>query len=262
MGTVVFLLVCSGIALLWMVAVRRERRGQFDGAREALRGLGSAPVETREGVAAEVQGLAVSIRYDEPRTGYVARTVMTVALPSDAPRFELEMWPKDERRDTETSIDLDLEGSDFANAFGIEAAPSSVARALLDQPTIERLLALHPCHFVVSEREMRLTKQGQVAEPERVQHMVEALVALAKRVCLISIEQQEQRIAGAISREAYRGLSPQALDAANEDAPRKAQSELATLKDSRAHRAAAMRAVAITAAIVMFMLAAAVHMCR
>jgi hypothetical protein len=103
-------------------------------------------------------------------------TVCTVPLQEGALHFVMELRPQSETEALAVArgeaVDVAVGDDLFDRAFVIEAAPSNVVAALLDDATRARLLALSPCRLVCTDDRVRLIKWGNCTQPEVVERIV------------------------------------------------------------------------------------------
>jgi hypothetical protein len=132
------------------------------------------------------------------------------------------------------AIDLILGDEMFDDAFIVEAAPSELARALLDEPIRAALLTFMPCRLTIAAQELCFEKQGAVDEPGEVRRLVELCVGACARLVSLSGEMQEKQLALAGELGGYRGPSPEALRTLG--ASSRDQAELEALVAARMRR--------------------------
>jgi hypothetical protein len=141
------------------------------------------------------------------------------------------------------AIDLVLGDGAFDDSFIVEAAPSEMARALLDRNARTALLTFHPCVVTVAGDKLTFSKSGYLEEPAEIARVLDMCADLASRLEVLPAEILEHRLAGSheIEPAGYRGASPASMRAL-EMTPRD-MSELAALHQARAKRAALKRAL-------------------
>ncbi|HEX3770733.1 MAG TPA: hypothetical protein VHV30_07715 [Polyangiaceae bacterium] len=216
-----------------------------------LRLGGAAAVEARLG--------GVLIRYVlQPGGKQTPRKTICEAWLPEASPLEMELRPETERelRNLEQgrAIDLVLGDEAFDDSFVVEAAPSDMARALLDRNARTHLLAFHPCVLSIEGQRLRFTKTSYLEEPAEIARVIDTCADLASRLRALPAQILEQRLAEAHEMEptGYRGASPAAMRAL-QTSPR-AASELAALHDVRAKRARIRQFV--TAAVIVLVVVA------
>src|ERR1019366_8135134 len=151
------------------------------------------------------------------------RTVCVASVPA-ATALEMELRPETARelRNLEhgRAIDLVLGDDAFDDSFIVEAAPSDMARALLDRNTRTALLAFHPCVLTLSGTELRFVKTGWLDEHAEIARVLALCADVASRLGALPALVLEQRLAPRRARER---------------SPRDA-SELAALHQARSRR--------------------------
>jgi hypothetical protein len=175
---------------------------------------------------------------------------------SEASPLEMELRPEtaSEIRNLEHGRAVDL-------VLG-EAAPSGMARALLDRNTRTALLSFHPCVVTVAGDKVKFTKTGYLEEPAEIARVVDMCAELAARLQVLPAQLHEERVAASheVTPAGYRGASPASMRAL-QTSPRDAD-ELGALHQARAKRAQLTRflnlailVLAIVAGVVMATLA-------
>ena len=238
MGALV-LLVALGVIASAAFASTRARKRTIE---ETFRTLGAEPRRVTE--RPSIQGLGLwaiegrihgqTVRY-ALRAGSKSRpkrTVCVASVPAGTP-LEMELRPETPHEVSQVehgrAIDLVLGDEAFDDSFIVEAAPSDMARALLDRNTRTALLAFYPCVLTLAGGELRFVNTD-----------------VASRLATLPAQLLEQRLAEGREGEAlgYRGPTPAAMRAL-ERSPRDA-SELAALHEARARRRRVSRAVNLT----------------
>jgi hypothetical protein len=127
------------------------------------------------------------------------------------------------------AIEVQLGDEAFDRAFVVEAAPSDVIRALLDESTRAALLALAPCRFALDAGALHLSKRGTRTSKAIVAQVVGLCVDVRERVERLPLEMARHR-----EPAGYRGALGEAA-ARPEDAAR-ADAEIAAVEDARRAR--------------------------
>src|ERR1019366_307630 len=100
--------------------------------------------------------------------------------------LEMELRPETARelRNLEhgRAIDLVLGDEAFDDSFIVEAAPSDMARALLDRNTRTALLAFYPCVLTLAGGELRFVKTGYLDEHAEIARVLELCTDVASRL--------------------------------------------------------------------------------
>jgi hypothetical protein len=225
---------------------------------ETLRRLGATTHSRPDGYAFELAGVTATYLLGEEIDDDVAGpfTVCTVPLHTSALHFLMDLRPQsvDEVRAVARGDALDLTIGDdpFDRAFVIEAAPSNVVAALLEDTVRARLLALAPCRLTCTGDRVRLIKWGNCARPRVVERIVLACFGFRDAV---------QRLPETLARRqqpaGYRGGSPIARP---EDVDRAAR-EIAEIEQIRRTRRQIRSAKAGVVFMALAMLAAAYAWC-
>jgi hypothetical protein len=159
-------------------------------------------------------------------------TVCTVVVPatSDAPRFLLELRPRQSREHAAVArgdaIHVDLGDAAFEHAFVVEGAPAHAIRLLLEARVRAALLGLAPVRVALTADKVTLRKWGTWVEPGVVRSIVQACLELRG-----SAMQLPEQIARSSEPAGYRG---ERLTRPEEDA--KATLELSELERVRRTR--------------------------
>jgi hypothetical protein len=245
LGILVFV-VAGGVIAATSYASQQARKRAIE---ETFRTLGAEPRRVIE--AASIQGVGLwaiegrlhgqTVRYGLRAGGKNTpkRTVCVASVPA-ATALEMELRPETARelRNLEhgRAIDLVLGDDAFDDSFIVEAAPSDMARALLDRNTRTALLAFHPCVLTLSGTELRFVKTGWLDEHAEIARVLALCADVASRLGALPALVLEQRLAERRESEpdGYRGASPGAMRAL-ERSPRDA-SELAALHQARSRR--------------------------
>jgi hypothetical protein len=238
-GMGVFFVVGFFIAVLGFGAqgLARQRRRAED-VRNAFRLLGAEAEGGWSTFDGHLRG--VHVTYELVGTGRSNNqpTVCTARLPG-VPQLELDLRPETRSEKAQVAhgraIDVQVGDKAFDEAFVVEAAPSELARALLDAPTRAVLLAFAPCRLELIDRDLTFTKSGYVEQTLHVRQILETVVGLSTRMFELPAQVAEQRLlAAATNAPGYRGMSlgaSIALEKATQD-----QAELAALASIRERR--------------------------
>jgi hypothetical protein len=239
MSILVFL-VFVAIAAAVVVSAYGAKQERLRVVADELRALGAAPVSAGNAVMGSAGGMAVTYELRPGGKNVPSRTFCTALIPPDCPRLEMDLRPQTtgELRHVEKgrAIDLILGDDAFDDAFIVEAAPSEVARAILDEPIRAALLTFWPCRLTVAARELCFDKGGFIEQPGEVKRLLEMCVGACARLAALSTEMQEQQIELARSGGlgGYRGIAPDGLRAL--DRTSGFEVELAALDAARARR--------------------------
>ncbi len=203
------------------IGVTHQRKRVFE---EAFRALGATPVDDLRGDTWKLRGVPLHYAIDYPvRVGFTARrtprarTLCRAVLAPGRPPFEMDLRPQtavEERHIARgRAIDLVLGDKAFDESFVVEAAPSDMTRALLDEHARTGLLALFPCQMTVVGDALVFAKAGVLEDVEEVKRVVELCAHVGARLGALPAEFLEQRIAAAREGElaGYRGPSPEAM---------------------------------------------------
>jgi hypothetical protein len=214
-----FAFVAAGGA--WFVHKTRDARLRV--VEEAFRSLGGEPVRAHGGVEGRVKGhllvLGTEMRTKNMPVTETSRTWCRVQLPAALPPFEMDLRPetRTEERDVERGLAIDLIVGDaaFDASFIVEAAPTDMAKALLDEPARTGLLAFHPCRMTIADGTLRFSKGAALDEYAEVRRVLELCSHVASRLQSLPAQFHEQRLALAQGGElaGYRGPSPEAMRA-------------------------------------------------
>jgi hypothetical protein len=244
-GLLVFL-VAGGTIAATAYASREARKRAIEAT---FRHLGAEPRRV-SGASAFLAGMAsvegrvhgTPMRYGLQAGGKQTpkRTICEASL-AEPTTLEMELRPETARelRNLEhgRAIDLVLGDEAFDDAFIVEAAPSDLARALLDRNARTALLTFHPCVVTIAGDKVRLSKSGYLEEPAEIARVLELCADLSERLHTLPAQLLEQRLSESREMEAagYRDASPAAMRALARS-PRDA-SELAALHAARTKRA-------------------------
>jgi hypothetical protein len=267
--SILALLVFVGVAAAFLVSAYGAKQERIRVVSDELRALGASPVSSGNTVMGSAGGTPLTYELRPGGKNTPSRTFCTALLPPDSPRLEMELRPQTpgELRHVEKgrAIDLILGDDAFDDAFIVEAAPSEVARELLDEPIRAALLTFWPCRLTVAARELCFDKGGFIEQPGEVKRLLEMCVAACGRLGALSAEFQERQLElarmGGLG--GYRGLAPDALRAL--DRTSGAEVELAALDAARARRRkwrtqrTALAVTALLAGIVVALRLAACH---
>ena len=239
------IVVAGGVIAATMVSSQQARKRAVE---ESFRRFGAEPRRVSEplsllagfwGVEGRIRGLTVRYGLQAGGKQQPKRTVCEawLAQPTD---LEMELRPETAREvslvEHGRAIDLVLGDEAFDDSFVVEAAPSDLARALLDRNARTGLLTFHPCVVTLADGKLRFVKTGYLDEPAEIARVLDLVSDLGSRLGTLPAQLLEQRLAESRDGEAsgYRGASPAAMRAL-ERSPRDA-SELAVLRETRARR--------------------------
>jgi hypothetical protein len=237
--------VAGGLIAATAYATRRDRERAIE---ETFRRLGAEPRRVSNALSALSGSWAIegrlrglTIRYGLHAAGKQRpkQTICEARL-VEPTALEMELRPETAREIRQVehgrAIDLVLGDEAFDDSFIVEAAPSDLARALLDRNARTGLLSFHPCVVTLSGTDLRFAKTGYLDEPAEIARVLELCADLGSRLGALPAQLLEQRLAENRDGEAagYRGPSPSAMRAL-EQSPRDA-SELAALHEARAVR--------------------------
>jgi hypothetical protein len=236
LGALGVLLVASILAAV--VAARiRQKDQRLEVVAEALRACGAEPMRIGSAVEGTVRGVAVTYELRDPGKNTPARTMCRVSFSGSAPPFEMDLRPQTPSEELHVqrgrAIDLVMGDPAFDDAYIIEAAPSDVARALLDQKARAELVALHPCRLTALSHELTWQKERCVDDALDVRRVVELCVSAAERLQSLPAELHEREMAQAFAHAGYRGPSPDVLRVAAGSAQ---EAGLAEIEEMRAVR--------------------------
>ncbi len=239
--SIIALLLFAAIGAAVVVSAYGAKRERLRVVEDELRALGAAPVSTGNTVMGSAGGMALTYELRPGGKNLPSRTFCTALIPAECPRLEMDLRPQTpgELRHVEKgrAVDLVLGDGPFDDAFIVEAAPSDVARAILDGPIRAALLTFWPCRLTVAARELCFDKGGFIEQPGEVKRLLEMCVGACVRLAALSTEMQEKQVELARAGElgGYRGLTAEALQAL--DVTNGGQVELAALHAARARRA-------------------------
>jgi hypothetical protein len=173
--------------------------------------------------------------------GNQLHTMCSVSL-VQPPRFLMELRRQTgeelEQVRAGRAIDVVVGDPSFDDAFIVEAAPSDVAKKLLDADTRRMLLAMQPLRLCIAKDTLWLDVIGVVAHVAIAKSMLELVLAMARRIGEMPRAIAEERMA-ADAREApgaaYRGTTPGSAGAMAVWSPA-AESEIAALLLARKRR--------------------------
>jgi hypothetical protein len=227
-------------ALVFVVSrMNRQRREMIVAA---MRELDATDVRTRSfGLLATVRG--VPVRWDTlgGGRGQPVHNMCSVSL-VQPPRFimDLRLQTGEELEQVRAgrAVDVIVGDQAFDDAFIVEAAPSDVAKKLLDAEIRRMLLAMRPVRLGVAKDTLWLDVMGVVGHVAIAKSMLELVLALTRRVGEIPRAIAEERMT-AEAREApgaaYRGTTPGSAGAVEGWSPQGGK-ELATLLLARRRR--------------------------
>jgi hypothetical protein len=252
MGALVLLVALGVIASAAFASIQARKRT----IEETFRTLGAEPRRVTERPSIQGIGLwAVEGRIHGQTVRYALRagsksrpkrTVCVASVPAGAP-LEMELRPETPHEVSQVehgrAIDLVLGDEAFDDSFIVEAAPSDMARALLDRNTRTALLAFYPCVLTLTGGELRFVKTGYLDEHAEIARVLELCTDVASRLATLPAQLLEQRLAEGREGEAlgYRGATPAAMRAL-ERSPRDT-SELTALHEARERRRRVSRTV-------------------
>ncbi len=235
----------GGGLLLFAAVVRaasRASRQRREMIASVLREMGATEVQARSfGLNAVVRGMPIRWDMVDAGRGRPMHTICSVSLPHP-PRFLMELRRQTgeelEQVRAGRAVDVIVGDPAFDDAFIVEAAPSDVAKKLLDPETRRMLLAMRPLRLCVTQSTLWLDVVGVVAHAAIVASMIELVLALARRLGELPLAMAEERMS-AEAREAggagYRGPTPGGGGAVDTWSPQ-AETELAALVVARKHR--------------------------
>jgi len=243
---VLAIVLLGGGALLFagvMIAFSSTNRQRRELLVAAMRELDATDVRARNfGLHGVVRG--VPVRWDVlgGGRGNPVHTMCSVSL-VQAPRLLLELRRQTgeelEQVRAGRAVDVIVGDQAFDDAFIVEAAPSDVAKKLLDAETRRMLLSMQPLRLCVAKDTLWLDVVGVVAHVAIAKSMLELVLSLARRLGEMPRAMAEERIA-IEAREApgaaYRGTTPGSAGAVDAWSPQ-AEKEIATLLLTRKRRA-------------------------
>ena len=236
------ILVIFGIAAFLIGAKLRANRRRLAVVEDTLRAMGAQPKRFGNNVQGTVRGVAVSYQLDDSDENSPPRTVCRASLAGPAPAFEMDLRPQTASEERHVlrgrAIDLAMGDPAFDDAYIVEAAPSDIARAILDGRARADLLAAHPCRLKVSSKGFCWEKQARVDNASDVRRIVELCVFAAERLGALQVEFHDREMSRAFASAGYRGPSPEALRTAWASAPEAGRAEIDALKAVRARRRA------------------------
>jgi hypothetical protein len=243
---VLSIVLLGGGALLFAALVfvaSRTNRQRWEMILTAMRELGATDVRARRcGLNAVVRGVPVRLDvlgagvHDNP-----AHTMCSVSL-VHAPRFLMELRPQTgeelEQVRAGRAVDVIVGDQAFDDAFIVEAAPSDVAKKLLDAETRRILLAMRPVRLCVAKDTLWLDVMGVVGHVAIAKSMLELVLSLVRKLGEVSRVIAEERMM-AEAREApgaaYRGTTPETVAALETWSPQGGK-EIAALLLTRKRR--------------------------
>lgn len=231
---------------------------ELDRLGESLRRLGAATHSRPDGYEFELAGVTATYLLGEEIDDDVAGpfTVCTVPLHAGAPHFLMDLRPQsvEEVRAVARgdAFDMTIGDDPFDRAFVIEAAPSNVVAALLEDTTRARLLALSPCRLMCTDDRVRLIKWGNRTQPKVVERIVFACFGFRD-----AVQRLPETLARRQQAAGYRGGPPLARP---EDVAR-ADREIAEIEQVRRTRRQIRGARAGVVLIGLALLAAAYAWC-
>jgi hypothetical protein len=231
-------LVFAAVVLL-VSSSNRERREMLVAA---MKELDATDVRARSfGLHGVVRG--VPVRWDVlgGGRGNPVHTMCSVSL-MQAPRFlmDLRRQTGEELQQVHAgrAVDVIVGDQAFDDAFIVEAAPSDVAKKLLDADTRRMLLSMRPLRLGVAKGTVWLDVVGVVGHVAIAKSMLELVLSLSRRLGEMPRAIAEERMA-AEAREAggagYRGTTPGSAGAIDAWSPQ-AEKEFAALLLARKRR--------------------------
>lgn len=239
------IVMLGGGALLFAAVIllvsntSRQRREMIVAA---MRELGATGVQARSfGLNGVARGIPVRWDVAGGGRGNPVHTICSVTL-VQAPRFILDLRRQTgeelEQVRAGRAVDVIVGDQGFDDAFIVEAAPSEVAKKLLDAETRRMLLALQPVRLCVSQDTLWLNVVGVVGHVAIAKSMLELVLSLARRLGEMPRALAEERMT-AEAREAggaaYRGTTPESAGAIDAWSPQ-AEKEIAALLLARKRR--------------------------
>ena len=226
-------------ALVFVVSSANRQRREVIAA--TLSDVGATDVRARGfGLDAVVRGVSVHWHLLGGGRGNPVHTICSVPL-EQPPRFlmDLRRQTGEELQQVRAgrAIDVIVGDEAFDDAFIVEAAPSDVARKLLDAETRRRLLGLRPLRLGVVGNTLWLDVVGVVGQTI-AKSMLELVLLLSRRLAEMPRAMAEERMTTE-AREAggavYRGTTPGSSGAIEEWSPQ-AEKEMAALMLARKRR--------------------------
>lgn len=225
--------------VLFVSSTSRQRREMIIAA---MREMDATDVKVRNfGLHAVVRG--VPVRWDVlgGGRGNPVHTICSVTL-VQSPRFILDLRRQTgeelEQVRAGRAVDVIVGDEAFDDAFIVEAAPSDVAKKLLDAETRRMLLAMQPLRLCVSQNTLWLNVVGVVGHVAIAKSMLELVLSLARRLGEMPRAIAEERMV-AEAREAggagYRGTTPGSASTVEQWSPQ-AEKEIEALMLARKRR--------------------------
>jgi hypothetical protein len=225
--------------VLALSSTTRQRREMIVAA---MKELDATDVRSRNlGLHGVVRG--VPVRWDVlgGGRGNPVHTMCSVSL-VQPPRFLMELRRQTgeelEQVRAGRAVDVVVGDQRFDDAFIVEAAPSDVAKKLLDGETRRMLLAMQPLRLCVAKDTLWLDVVGVVGHVAIAKSMLELVLSLSRRLGEMPRAIAEERMA-ADSRDAggaaYRGTTPGTAGAIDAWSPQ-AEKEIAALLLARKRR--------------------------
>lgn len=112
-----------------------------------------------------------------------------------------------------TRIDLRVGDEAFDAAFTVEAVPSDLAKALLDECTRTALLVPRPWRVTIARGELRFMTNVFLDTPDQIAQVVELCVQTAMRLPALPADVRAKRLNETAQQVGYRGPDPEALHA-------------------------------------------------
>jgi len=225
-----------------VLVVARTGRQRWETIVAAMRAADATDVRKRSfGLLGTVRG--VPVRWDAlgGGGGHPMHTMCSVSL-VNPPRFvmDLRLQTGEELEQVRAgrAVDIIVGDEAFDDAFIVEAAPSDVAKKLLDAEIRRMLLAMRPVRLCVAKETLWLDVIGVVGHVAIAKSMLELVLSLTRRLGEIPRAIAEERMT-AEAREApgaaYRGTTPGSALASDGWSPQ-GEKELATLLRARERR--------------------------
>jgi hypothetical protein len=225
-------------------------------AKTRLFSVVSLPLARRHGaVEGCVRGIPLRYSFQTAGRSTPNRTLCEATL-VQATELVMDLRPQTRaaERDVEhgRAIDLALGDAAFDDSFVVEAAPSELATALLDDRNIRtHLLAFSPCHVAIAGAKLTFRKDAYLAEPGEIGRVIEVCAEMASRLNVLPGMLQESRLARSADGDSgYRGRSPEAIRLAGQNPQGAIELEALHRVRSRRMRFQAVRAAAIVAIVV------------
>ncbi len=239
----IVLLVGGPLLLAALVfVVSRTNRQRWETIVAAMREVEATDMRKRAfGLLGTVRG--VPVRWDAlgGGRGTPVHTMCSVSL-VHPPRFlmDLRLQTGDELAQVRAgrAVDVIVGDQAFDDAFIVEAAPSEVAKKLLDAEIRRMLLAMRPVRLGVAKDTLWLDVMGVVGHVAIARSMLELVLALTRKLGEMPRAIAEERMtadARVAPGAAYRGTTPESAGAVDAWSP-EAEKEIAALLLARKRR--------------------------